>query len=498
MSVSVRPNLPLEGAKPILVVDTPAIISDKIFGTSCDSLNAKSQFAACSLHKLQITNDYSVDISEHESAKGVIDVTIEKPLVGNNRGVIRSAVNTAFQNKLNIGGLPGPFQHVMVVVEGCYTDCGWAAYAYVNSWLSVYQADNYKYVGVQLHELGHNLNMAHSGGLDGRTYTDHRYYSNLYCISFDVLIHKNFSLTPTFVAYSPPASHSCLMGNPWYEDNRGAMCYNPAKTFQIARGGSSWYNDNTYDTIVWNSETVRQWSGEVIGLADYKNNPNNRPIVVKLESLGLFVGFNRAVGINKDTAAARDKVTVMVAGSDGLGYSRSSLRAVLSQGEMHRVPNWQGSGEELTIFVREINLIADPVYADVIMRLGDSATPTAKPSLRPSSSPTTRRPTPLPSTAKPSPRPSSSPTTRRQHRCHPKNPLRVHQRVRSSGQRVETRCVTVMKIQILVQEIVKTKSLRPPSNIILDLVGVCLQLRPNATSLFHHLPLTPALEAKVL
>ena len=61
-------------------------------------------------------------------------------------------------------------------------------------------------------------------------------------------------------------------------------------------------------------------SGEVIGLADYKNNPNNRPIVVKLESLG----FNRAVGINKDTAAARDKVTVMVAGSDGIGYSRSS------------------------------------------------------------------------------------------------------------------------------------------------------------------------------
>ena len=70
----VRPNLPLEGAKPILVVrvtdsdgkvhpDTPAIISDKIFGTSGDSLNAKSQFAACSFGKLQITNDYSLDIS---------------------------------------------------------------------------------------------------------------------------------------------------------------------------------------------------------------------------------------------------------------------------------------------------------------------------------------------------------------------------------------------------------------------------------------------------
>ena len=38
---------------------------------------------------------------------------------------------------------------------------------------------------------GHNLNLAHSGGLDGRTYTD----------------------------------HSCLMGNPWWEDNQGRMCF---------------------------------------------------------------------------------------------------------------------------------------------------------------------------------------------------------------------------------------------------------------------------------
>ena len=62
-----------------------------------------------------------MDISQHESAKGVIDVTIDIPLVGNNRQAIRSAVITAVENKLNIGGLPGPFQHVMVVLEGCYT-----------------------------------------------------------------------------------------------------------------------------------------------------------------------------------------------------------------------------------------------------------------------------------------------------------------------------------------------------------------------------------------
>ena len=71
----------------------------------------------------------------------------------------------------------------MFVLEKCYNGCGWAAYAYVNSWMSVYQvrihvalacyakavvshSDRtaikwqsvyYKHVGVQVHELGKDL-----------------------------------------------------------------------------------------------------------------------------------------------------------------------------------------------------------------------------------------------------------------------------------------------------------------------------------------------------
>ena len=64
-----------------------------------------------------------------------------------------------------------------------------SAYAFVNSWLSVYKGNNYRYIAVQLHEIGHNLNMAHSGGLDGKIYTD----------------------------------HSCIMGNPLFSDDVGRM-----------------------------------------------------------------------------------------------------------------------------------------------------------------------------------------------------------------------------------------------------------------------------------
>jgi hypothetical protein len=53
-----------------------------------------------------------------------------------------------------------------------------------------------------MHEMGHNMNMGHSGGMDGATYTD----------------------------------HTCLMGNPLFSDDVGRMCFNPVKNFQIAKG----------------------------------------------------------------------------------------------------------------------------------------------------------------------------------------------------------------------------------------------------------------------
>lgn len=154
----------LEGTRPILAVrvtdsgglahpDDASTISDKIFGTNNDAVNLKSQFAACSYGKLDISNEYATDISEHLAAPGVIEIDIPLSLLDNDRKTIRTELVEATERKLGFM-LPGPFENVMYVLEGCYTDCGWAAYAYVNSWLSIYQGDNYKYAGVQMHEIG--------------------------------------------------------------------------------------------------------------------------------------------------------------------------------------------------------------------------------------------------------------------------------------------------------------------------------------------------------
>ena len=171
------------------------------------------------------------------------------------------------------------------------------------------------------------------------------------------------------------------MGSAYYSSSEGSMCYNPAKTFQLARGSSGWYNEkngwyseNDYDTIVWNSGTRpgSQWFGSLIGVADYHNNPHSRPIVVKLESgtsNDLFVGFNRAIGVNRGVLdqVTSSRLVVMAL------YFPSPTLAVLSQGDSS-VSNWHGSGLDMTIHVNQINLVSNPGFAQVTMSLVDSNT----------------------------------------------------------------------------------------------------------------------------
>ena len=160
------------GNKPMLVVkvtdvnglapdETPAAISDDVFGTSGDTINLKSQMNDCSMGRVTIipgdNNSGKINQSVY-SAPGVISVTIGKSLVTSTRNDIRNAVTTAVQNKLGVS-LPGPYKNVIYVLEKCYTDCGWAAYGFVNGWNTVYVNDNFKYVGVLMHELGHNYGL---------------------------------------------------------------------------------------------------------------------------------------------------------------------------------------------------------------------------------------------------------------------------------------------------------------------------------------------------
>ncbi|KAL3768912.1 hypothetical protein ACHAW5_008827 [Stephanodiscus triporus] len=318
-------------------------ISDKFFGTYGDTVTVKSVFEGCSFGKMQITSDYGTEKYDSKlSAPGVLDVTIDISLMSSTQTAIVNAAANAAMTKMGMS-LPGSFAHVIFVLEGCYgsdQECNFAAYGYINHWALVTLGDNWQYPAVIVHELGHNLNLGHSGGMDGGTYTD----------------------------------HTCLMGNPLFDDNVGKMCFNPVKNFQIAKT-SGWYTADT-DIAYYNSGIMggTSWRGRLIGVADYDNNPSNYPIILKVETgsgSDYFVSFNRATGINSEVQEAGDMVAIYrVDGGDGLVYSQSMLKATLSDGRSTTIENWRKSGLDLTINVIEINTWSSPAYADVEVLFG--------------------------------------------------------------------------------------------------------------------------------
>ena len=274
-----------------------------------------------------------------------------------------------------------PFQQVMFLQENCYGDgCGWAAYAYIRGWLSMYKRDNYLKPAVVLHEIGHNLGFAHSGGLDRRTYSD----------------------------------HTGLMGNPLWGDNMGKMCFNPAKNFQLAVGNNVWYNDGPGRILTWDSgeDGGTVLITKMVGIAEFDKITENNNVVVKLETgtdQDYFVGFNRATGPTSQNRLASDLVTIYEAGNNGMKYSTSFLKAYLAEGESHTLSNWRDTKQDLTITVLEINIGAVPGYAHIKIAFGDEPSPS--PTNHPTSEPTTGSPTTLQPTDEPTPSPTNQPTS---------------------------------------------------------------------------------------
>jgi len=146
----------------------------QVFGTNGDPGNLKTSLAACSHQQLNVVA--GVDSAKElagGTAPGVVEVTIPISLSDNDYWIIGNAVTTALSTDLGIS-VPGDYQQVMYALEGCYgngSGCGWAAYAYINSWNSVYNGGYYKAVGVQVHEVSVNLMFSRSVSVSHTTIT---------------------------------------------------------------------------------------------------------------------------------------------------------------------------------------------------------------------------------------------------------------------------------------------------------------------------------------
>ena len=124
----------------------------------------KTQLHACSGGKLTINPATGTDING-----GVVKVVIGSVVNGVDRGTVQSWVDSVVNKKF---GNLAQWDHLMYVFPDSVDFRGAAAYAYLNHYHSVYMGRYGSFIGVQVHELGHNYNMLHSG-YGEKSYADH-------------------------------------------------------------------------------------------------------------------------------------------------------------------------------------------------------------------------------------------------------------------------------------------------------------------------------------
>ena len=153
-------RLSVSGTKQVLVIRADGTdasttsdvetISDKIFGTGEDKLNLRSQFAACSYKKLDFMPYSGATSTGAYIDNGVAEVNLTDTINGTSSEVIMSAMLEAATMKY--GDLQ-EIDHIMLCLPPG-TSGNWIAYAYINSWLSVYNDNWCNYPSTQMHEIG--------------------------------------------------------------------------------------------------------------------------------------------------------------------------------------------------------------------------------------------------------------------------------------------------------------------------------------------------------
>lgn len=294
---------------------TPANMSDHVFGTHGESLSNASQFAAISYNQKTLSPAEGPHVVD-----GVLQVAIDQNVIGvdGGAGPWRNAVIAAANAKLGFS-LTSQFDLVMIVCPPGMTG-GWQGYAYPNHWMSVYKHSKIDNINVTMHEIGHNLGLAHSGEA-GFEYGDNTGYMG--------------SATTTYSAF------------------------NGAKGSQLG-----WYSDREY---VISQVLPDSWIGNLVGVVDYAKASGDEQVLLKVKgaTADIHVAFNRKKGFNSNTKESANKITVTKRGSNP-GYSQSWLLAKLDlEDSVYVVNDFGGINNDLYIEVHDI-VYGSPVdYATV-------------------------------------------------------------------------------------------------------------------------------------
>lgn len=273
-----------------------------------DAVSLKTQTEACSYGKVEIKPFKGNTPSNQYIGNGVIDVQIDYTIGSGDEGMDQAALKAANEQ---LGDLDDPMFDLIMF---CFPPGGnFLAFAYPNSKYSFYNNEWCGFVAAQMHEVGHNLGLAHSGQLGEGDYGD----------------------------------ETGLMGSSANKDDH-RMCYNPQKNYQLG-----WYKDKA--KIINPLDGVGRHEFVMNGVSDYERN-NDALIVLRLKQMSMeqdyYIGFNRATGINRDTSEDSNMLTI-VRKESGLAdqYGQSTKVASLMPGKRHVIENFNGERDIQIVFL---------------------------------------------------------------------------------------------------------------------------------------------------
>jgi hypothetical protein len=206
-------------------------------------------------------------------------------------------------------------------------------------------------------EIGHNLNLDHSGELD--EYDD----------------------------------RTCMMGFSYSLDESPKMCFNAPKGRQLG-----WYPSGQHTVV------DEFFEGKILGISNYSDLvTSNGEIIMAIlndpiNALDWYVSFNRATGININVQEAQNQVLVHKR-TQGTDYAKSVLVAKLSAGESYNGITVNGNTVPVVV-----SSITTSGVGHAQVKIGN-APPTHSPTHSPTDAPTN-----APVTSSPTKSPTHSPT----------------------------------------------------------------------------------------
>lgn len=264
-----------------------------------DSSSLKTQTEACSYGKLKIEPFVGKTPLNKNINNGIVEIKMDFDIKVDNHGLDQAAIKAAMEQ---IGDLEDPMFDLIMFCMPPGKD-GYIAFAYPETKYSFYNNDWCGYVSTQMHEVGHNLGLAHSGQNGQGEYGD----------------------------------VTGVMGSASGDDDK-RMCFNPQKNYQLG-----WYKDK--------AKTINPLDGKrheytLNGVADYKRN-NDALIVLRLDQVSrgqdYYVGFNRAAGIHSETMEDANMITIVRKEFGGPNaYGISTKVASLIPGQVQQLNNFDG------------------------------------------------------------------------------------------------------------------------------------------------------------